>query len=121
MPAFDASSSRYCDSCDLDVKIGTGGEYNWNGHLASADHLRKEKKKPEPTKHLTSFFAKLPKPVLRDSPEAGPSSATVEPARLSSVLDPLLVSTTHSNTSTPDLFPDAGRCDEDLQSAQRPF
>jgi hypothetical protein len=34
------------------------------------------------------------------------------------VLDPILVPTTHSNTSTLDLFPDADRCDEDLQSAQ---
>jgi hypothetical protein len=34
------------------------------------------------------------------------------------VLDPLLVSIPRSDTSTLDLFPDAGRYDEDLQSAQ---
>ena len=34
------------------------------------------------------------------------------------MLDPFLVPTIHSNTSSLDLFPDAGRCDEDLQSAQ---
>ena len=78
----------------------------------------KKEKTPAPTKRLMSFFTKLPKLVLRDSPEAGPSSATVEPACLSSVLDPLLVSITRSNTSTLDLFPDAGQYDKDLQSAQ---
>ena len=105
-------------SCTLNVKIGTGSEYNWNGHLGSADHIHKEKKKPAPMKHLMLFFTKLLKLVLHDSPEAGPSSATVEPAHLSNVLDPFLVSTTCSDTSTLNLFPNAGRYDEDLQSAQ---
>jgi len=104
------SSSRYCDSCDLNVKIGTGGEYNWNGHLArKSPSQRKEKTRTHEAPHI----------FLLKTAEAGPSSATVEPVRLSSVLDPLLVPTTRSNTqSTLDLFPDAGRCDEDLQSAQ---
>ena len=69
-------------------------------------------------KCLMSSFAKLPKLILHDSPEAGPSLATVEPAHLLSMLDPLLVSTTCSNTSTLDLFPDAGQYNENLQSAQ---
>ena len=46
-------SSRHCESCDLDVKIGTGGEHNWKEHLASTDHVHKGGKKSTPTKHLT--------------------------------------------------------------------
>ncbi|KAF8223953.1 hypothetical protein L208DRAFT_1411080 [Tricholoma matsutake] len=39
---FTASSTRYCDSCKIDVKIGFGGEANWTSHTESAAHRKNE-------------------------------------------------------------------------------
>ena len=83
---FNVSSIQYCEGCGLDINIGTGGEYNWNGLLASTDHIHNARKKLAPTKRLTSFFIKVPGIVICESPDAGPSSHLAEPACLSSAL-----------------------------------
>ncbi|TDL20226.1 hypothetical protein BD410DRAFT_899784 [Rickenella mellea] len=36
---FDVTSTRRCDTCMRDVRIGLGGEGNWNQHVKSRDHL----------------------------------------------------------------------------------
>lgn len=82
--------------CKIDVKIGTGGEYNWAQHTTSTDHLRNsQKQSAPPVKKLTSFFAKLSKPVPQGSSQPGPSTSASEPPRLSSNLN----STDHESTS----------------------
>ncbi|KAF8229169.1 hypothetical protein L208DRAFT_1402589 [Tricholoma matsutake] len=40
--AFDATNTRYCATCTLDVKISLGGEANWDSHVKSAAHVRLE-------------------------------------------------------------------------------
>jgi hypothetical protein len=61
------SSTRLArDTAQLAILTSTGGEHNWNGHLVSADHIRKEKIKPAQTKMLTSFFTTLLKLTRRE-------------------------------------------------------
>jgi hypothetical protein len=86
--------------CGVDVKIGTGGEYNWDQHLASMDHVNNSKAKP--SKKLISFFSKLPKATLRRSPEAS-MSLVAAPPLLSSTL-PLILSL-RSHTTSPEREP----------------
>ena len=103
---------QYCEGCDLDINIGTGGEYNWNEHLAGTDHIHNTRKKLAPTKQLTSFFAKASGIVIHKSPDAGPSSHSAEPARLSSMLS------THP-IPTPGLFSVVcDGVDQELESTQ---
>ncbi|KAF9536471.1 hypothetical protein CPC08DRAFT_771554, partial [Agrocybe pediades] len=66
---FTASSSRHCDVCKLEVKIGFGGEGNWAIHLQSKAHKNNLTKNAPPVdsasatsskKVLTSYFTKKP-------------------------------------------------------------
>lgn len=56
--AFTVDSTRWCESCKKDVKIGLGGEKNWDQHLKSKKH---QSKAPAPAKTgtLKSFFTRL--------------------------------------------------------------
>ncbi|KAF8227189.1 hypothetical protein L208DRAFT_1073090, partial [Tricholoma matsutake] len=42
LSGFDVSSTQYCLSCPMDVKIGLGGEANWEVHLKSLVHIWSE-------------------------------------------------------------------------------
>lgn len=35
------SATQPCKVCSIDVKVGTGEDYNWNKHVASKDHKAK--------------------------------------------------------------------------------
>jgi hypothetical protein len=78
-PAFDATSKRFCDICNIDVKIGLGGESNWTTHLNSGPHIRAQGTLQK--NKVSNYFLKL-----TEQPDAGPSSSVIEPARLSSTI-----------------------------------
>lgn len=55
------SSTRYCDSCKIEVKIGFGGEANWASHIESVSHRKHEASNNAPSNSkLTSFFKRKP-------------------------------------------------------------
>jgi hypothetical protein len=114
---FDASSTRYCDKCNIEVKIGTGGDYNWNQHLASSDHIRNSK--AAPSKKLTAFFTRAPKVSFRRSPEAGPSSAAgnslILPNTLPGYPDTALLDTGYETTAIDTVFGQT-HCGENLDA-----
>jgi hypothetical protein len=61
---FHVNSTRHCDACQCDVKIGLGGESNWNAHIKSAAHRKSERAAKIITKDISSFFTKAtPKPT----------------------------------------------------------
>lgn len=74
--------------CNENVRIGFGGEKNWNQHAESKKHLKKASQPPPPvaTKpiqkatQLTTFFAKLP---LRQSRSPPADSGIKDPPQLS--------------------------------------
>ena len=78
-PAFDATSKRFCDICNIDVKIGLGGESNWTTHLNSGPHIRAQGALQK--NKVSNYFLKP-----TEQPDAGPSSSVIEPARLSSTI-----------------------------------
>jgi hypothetical protein len=117
VPEFDASSTRYCTTCDLTIKIGTGGEHNWDGHITSAGHIRKEKIKPTWSNVLTSFFTKQPKLTRRESPETTSSpTIAVQPALLSSMLNPAPIA--GPSTAILDPITNSDQHDLNLQTEQ---
>ncbi|KAF8223735.1 hypothetical protein L208DRAFT_510765 [Tricholoma matsutake] len=90
---FTASSTRYCDSCKIDVKIGFGGEANWTSHTESAAHRKNEAANSvSSNSKLTSFFKrKPPESTAMPKPSVLPSSLR-NPAFFSSQACPLPVS-----------------------------
>ncbi|KAG6907022.1 hypothetical protein DXG01_010891 [Tephrocybe rancida] len=55
---FNASSTRHCDVCDIEVRIGFGGESNWAAHTASTAHKRNKQFPRSKNTSITSFFPK---------------------------------------------------------------
>ncbi|EIM82196.1 uncharacterized protein STEHIDRAFT_160759 [Stereum hirsutum FP-91666 SS1] len=68
---FDADSTRFCEACKRDVRIGFGGEANWQQHLKSSKHRLKA---PVPTAQgIKNFFTRIvssAKPTISSSPSA---------------------------------------------------
>ncbi|KAJ7592133.1 hypothetical protein C8J56DRAFT_886849 [Mycena floridula] len=91
---FHVDSSRHCDVCDKDVKIGTGSEGNWTQHLASNNHIKNSTRprarfikapEPKPVKEdhkISSFFSKITTPSIG----ASSSSSHLQPSLLPSQL-----------------------------------
>lgn len=82
-PEFTLDSVRWCEMCGEDIRIGLGGELNWNRHINGAPHLKKASSKSadktgagKKTAKITAFF----------TPGAIPSSS--RSARDSSVRGP---------------------------------
>ena len=78
------SSTRYCSSCSMDVKIGLGGEAHWEVHLKSSAHIRSEQATAQKIS-ASHFFSKF-LPKSRDPP-ASTSSAVMN---LCSMISPEL-------------------------------
>ncbi|KAF8160309.1 hypothetical protein BJ912DRAFT_1151048 [Pholiota molesta] len=56
----DISSTRFCEICKIQVKLGRGGEGNWLQHVKGKVHLDNERKARPPSPHrgLMAFFKK---------------------------------------------------------------
>jgi hypothetical protein len=82
-PVFNTSSTRFCDVCKVDVKIGFGGEANWNIHTSGAAHRRN--KSSEGTS-ITNFFSKASMNPKNQGPSAVFQIQHFHPSLLSSTL-----------------------------------
>ncbi|KAF8875597.1 hypothetical protein CPB84DRAFT_1752637 [Gymnopilus junonius] len=73
-PEFTAASTHYCDVCKINVKIGFGGEANWNAHLGSTAHKEKERAAnvSSQRKGIMAWFSKA---VEKAAPAVSKSSA----------------------------------------------
>jgi hypothetical protein len=50
---FDVTSTHYCDTCQLTINVGFGGEANWRLHEASKKHQDRMAKMNHPVAHPT--------------------------------------------------------------------
>lgn len=87
---FTVKSTRRCDSCKKDVKIGLGGEKNWDQHLNSKGHRAKAPSTSSQST-LKSFFTCLTSPK--------PTNALI-----SSHTDALTTESSSAHTSNPPLL-----------------
>ncbi|KAF8908219.1 hypothetical protein CPB84DRAFT_1744384 [Gymnopilus junonius] len=55
-PESDKTSTHFCNICKINVKLGFGGEKNWQQHIQSNAH-RKGEAGTSQTKPITAFFA----------------------------------------------------------------
>ncbi|KAF8867443.1 hypothetical protein CPB84DRAFT_1859420 [Gymnopilus junonius] len=107
-PEFTAASTCYCNVCKIDVKIGFGGEANWNAHLGSTAHKEKERAAnvSSQRKGITAWFSKAVEkaaPVVSKSSVAKASSSAS--FSLPSTLTPSSTTSFPPPVSTP--IPDA--------------
>ena len=82
---YTVDSTEFCSTCNLEVKVGLGGEHNWNAHLKSSAHLRKlgaSAQKPKTT--LKDLWEKA---TRRKSPAPAPPLTVKEPEPLLSQVD----------------------------------
>ncbi|KAH9925085.1 hypothetical protein B0H21DRAFT_826674 [Amylocystis lapponica] len=68
-PSVDVEERRFCDVCNKDIHVGTGGDNNWNGHLKSKAHKQKMTLRKDPK--ITTFFSRGPPSI---NPPPGPSA-----------------------------------------------
>jgi hypothetical protein len=78
---FDATSTHYCATWTLDVKIDLGGEANWNSHVKSAAHVRLEG-----SASASRFFSKFPPKARSAHLDAASSSTRNIPTAISPTL-----------------------------------
>jgi len=74
---------RYCDTCKVNVKIGFGGDANWQAHLDSATHSKNEHLSIKPSKSIKNFFNSKPKGLASEN---GPCSSDARAAKAPSFL-----------------------------------
>lgn len=90
---FDEHSTRFCDSCKIDVKIGYGGEGNWKIHIEGGPHSNAVKAMSS-NQSIMTFFSK----------STGPSKSTREslaPLTLSSMSSEInALDTSHDGAGT---------------------
>ncbi|KAF7970371.1 hypothetical protein HWV62_24292 [Athelia sp. TMB] len=80
-PEFNNDSVRRCELCGIDIKIGFGGEGNWQQHIDSDKHQRKI-----PVEKMKSFWQRIPR-------KSQASASTALPAPLGSSRAPSLLTT----------------------------
>lgn len=89
---FTAESTRFCAACSVDIRIGFGGEANWDTHTNSAAHIKAEKSASNQPS-LSKFFSK-------STPINGPSAST---SRASTSTLPAALPNNASRDSLPDV------------------
>jgi len=82
---------RYCDTCKVNVKIGFGGDANWQAHLDSTTHSKNERLSIKPSKSIKNFFNSKPKGLASEnSPCSSDAGAAKAPSFLPYPTLPLL-------------------------------
>ncbi|KAJ8085520.1 hypothetical protein PM082_004338 [Marasmius tenuissimus] len=142
---FDASSTRYCDSCESQVKLSYGAEQNWIQHLSSKGYIDNAKlfdRKKNKEGVIGAFFKAKPPldPTIQTAP--GPSRLAGEDVfqikkttadaienpvleallieDISTPFPPLLQSLWQAAKSLPDSIPLATKNDDIAQLADDP-
>ncbi|KAL6299445.1 hypothetical protein BKA93DRAFT_829917 [Sparassis latifolia] len=68
--------TRFCDVCNKDVNVGTGGQANWDAHVGSKNHVKAAAQALSSGRErkITTFFSK---PVQPPSHVPGPSKISL--------------------------------------------